>query len=131
MSSSPHVAVECLADFGGETLIRRIVEFHGGRAWVESDGLEKGATFLFSLSKTQRVAPGEGLKGDEAHASIPVVVLSTSDNDRDISRAYASHANSYLVKPTDLSTLETMLRVLHDYWIGWNNAVSGEALPGT
>jgi PAS domain S-box-containing protein len=33
----------------GLSLCRRIVEAHRGRIWAESDGVEKGATFLFSL----------------------------------------------------------------------------------
>ena len=37
----------------GLTLVRRIIEAHGGRAWVESEGLGRGTTFCFTL-------PGEG-----------------------------------------------------------------------
>jgi len=33
----------------GLTLVKRIIETHGGRVWVESDGLGKGSTFCFTL----------------------------------------------------------------------------------
>lgn len=36
----------------GLALVKRIIETHGGRCWVESDGLGKGSTFCFTLSGT-------------------------------------------------------------------------------
>jgi signal transduction histidine kinase len=38
----------------GLALIRRIVELHGGRVWVESAGIGHGATFRFTLEGTRR-----------------------------------------------------------------------------
>ena len=37
----------------GLTLVKRIVEYHGGRIWIESDGQGKGSTFCFTLSDTR------------------------------------------------------------------------------
>ena len=51
---------------------------------------------------------------------IPAVVLTTSDADRDVSRAYAEHANSYLVKPVDFSQFDGLMRDLGRYWLAWN-----------
>jgi len=51
---------------------------------------------------------------------IPAVVLTTSDADRDVARAYAEHANSYLVKPVDFSQFDGLMRDLGRYWLDWN-----------
>ncbi len=52
--------------------------------------------------------------------TIPVVVLTTSQNKGDIMRAYSNYANSYLVKPMSSDTLVKMIVSLGDYWLKWN-----------
>jgi two-component system, response regulator len=52
--------------------------------------------------------------------AIPVVVLTSSDADPDVSQAYLRHANSYLVKPLDLVSFEGLMKELGLYWFTWN-----------
>lgn len=60
------------------------------------------------------------IKSDPTLARIPVVVLTTSAAETDLSRAYDHHANSYLVKPADFSMFSELLKTLGCYWLIWN-----------
>ena len=52
--------------------------------------------------------------------SIPVVVLTTSEAEKDVAKAYYNHANSYLVKPVGFEDFKTLMDNLGFYWLGWN-----------
>ncbi|MBN1937382.1 MAG: response regulator [Anaerolineae bacterium] len=51
---------------------------------------------------------------------IPVVILTTSEAEQDLARAYADRANSYLVKPVDFDKFVQLMHNLDMYWLGWN-----------
>jgi CheY-like chemotaxis protein len=60
------------------------------------------------------------IKEDPDLQFIPVVVLTTSAAESDMVRAYANHANSYLVKPVDFSQFLELMKILGYYWLVWN-----------
>jgi len=62
------------------------------------------------------------LKNDPELRAIPVVVLTTSDADRDLAMAYEYHANSYLTKPVAFNAFSSMLKDLGFYWLAWNKS---------
>lgn len=47
---------------------------------------------------------------------IPTIVLSSSQEDSDVTRAYDLGANTYMVKPTDFDGLGKMVKTIKDYW---------------
>ena len=52
--------------------------------------------------------------------SLPVVILTTSDAERDLATAYEYRANSFLTKPVDFLEFSRLLRDLGYYWLAWN-----------
>lgn len=56
------------------------------------------------------------IKTNDQLKKIPVVVLTTSLDERDIEKCYADGANSYIHKPVNLSGLVTAIQRLRDYW---------------
>jgi DNA-binding NarL/FixJ family response regulator len=48
------------------------------------------------------------------------VVLTTSEAEKDVARAYSHHANSYLVKPVGYEEFARLMNDLGFYWLGWN-----------
>lgn len=48
---------------------------------------------------------------------IPVIVLTTSQAETDILKAYNLHANCYVTKPVDLDRFWTVIRAIQDFWL--------------
>jgi CheY-like chemotaxis protein len=65
------------------------------------------------------------IKADPDLRVIPVVVLTTSEAERDMARAYDNHVNSYLVKPPDFDQFARLMDDLGYYWLGWNRKPAG------
>jgi len=60
------------------------------------------------------------IKSSDELRSIPVVILTTSEAERDAARAYEQHANSFVVKPLDFESFTNLIKELGFYWLQWN-----------
>jgi CheY-like chemotaxis protein len=56
------------------------------------------------------------IKQHKMFRAIPVVVLSTSLNPKDIEVCYQSGANSYMLKPMNFNQLKDLIQATLDYW---------------
>ena len=56
------------------------------------------------------------IKADEDLKRVPVVVLTTSDADKDVLRIYDLHANCYITKPVDFEQFVTVVKTIEDFW---------------
>jgi CheY-like chemotaxis protein len=57
------------------------------------------------------------IKDDPELVDIPVIMLTTSEDEADVMRAYKSHANSYITKPMDLDQFIAVVRSIEGYWL--------------
>ena len=57
------------------------------------------------------------VKGDPVLRHIPVIVLTTSDAEQDVWRAYKLHANCYLTKPVQMDDFLNKIRSVEDFWL--------------
>lgn len=57
------------------------------------------------------------IKADRGLKTIPVIVLTTSDAEQDVWRAYDSGVNSYITKPVDLEQFIKVFRSIEDFWL--------------
>jgi CheY-like chemotaxis protein len=112
----------------------------GTRLHAVADGADALA-FLFSSGQPSQRHPGSRLKlivldlklpkvnglevlrqlkTDPRTRKIPVVVLSSSQEERDLVASYELGANSYMVKPMDFDAFGTSVRILCQFWLQFN-----------
>lgn len=60
------------------------------------------------------------IKADEKLRNIPIVVFTTSDEEKDLSTAYHHYVNSFLIKPMDFDEFSKLVSIMAAYWLKWN-----------
>lgn len=62
------------------------------------------------------------VKADDSTRFIPVVVMTSSKEERDLIETYKLGVNSYIQKPVDFECFREMVKQLGMYWLGFNQA---------
>jgi len=88
-------------------------------AYAEREGLQPPRVILLDLKlpKVSGLEVLKAIKSDEKTRSIPVVVVTSSQEDPDIQTAYALGANSYVVKPVGFDAFIEAMASLGLYWL--------------
>jgi CheY-like chemotaxis protein len=60
------------------------------------------------------------IRADERTRTLPVVILTSSREDRDIATGYTHGVNSYIVKPVDYTQFAEAIRQVGTYWLHLN-----------
>lgn len=59
------------------------------------------------------------IKADDGLKVIPVIVLTTSEAEEDILKAYSLHANCYITKPVNLNGFIYMIQTIEEFWLSF------------
>jgi len=102
-----------IARDGAETL--EIIE-----KWCAGCPTPKLILLDIKLPKVSGLEVLKVLKSSKMTRHIPVVMLTSSNNDVDIRTAYEYGANSYITKPVDFDKFIVLTTALCDYWVGLN-----------
>lgn len=69
-----------------------------------------------NLPKKSGIEVLEEIKKDADLRRIPVVMLTTSDDEADVRKSYDQYANSYITKPIDFEQFMDVVKALEDFW---------------
>ncbi|CAM4443159.1 MAG: Response regulator rcp1 [Legionellaceae bacterium] len=93
----------------------------------ESHGInyEKNDLIILLDLKLPKINGIEVLKEIRAHKltqCLPVIILTSSKEEKDVLNSYLYTANSYLRKPVDFAEFVTVVKALGDYWLKYNES---------
>jgi two-component system, response regulator len=103
------------------------LEFLFGAAGVDEQVPDKPKLILLDL-KLPRLNGHEVLKrikGDPRTSGIPVVMLTSSSEEKDVMQTYQVGANSYIIKPVDFEQFTESVRDIGKYWLVINHTQRG------
>jgi CheY-like chemotaxis protein len=69
------------------------------------------------------------VKSDEQLKSTPIVMLTSSQDERDVRESYQLGANAYIVKPVEFRRFASVLQQLELFWLGINHPPPVRRLP--
>ncbi len=58
----------------------------------------------------------EKVKGDDRYRRIPVIILTTSQEDQDRYKSFDLHAAGYMIKPVDYEQFIKLMQTIQNYW---------------
>jgi CheY-like chemotaxis protein len=88
----------------------------GSHADRQGEPLPRLVLLDLKLPKVDGIEVLRRLKGDPRTCRIPVVVLTSSAEERDIARSYELRVNSYIVKPVEFESFAKAVADLGLYW---------------
>lgn len=92
--------------------------------WDAGDQIPVVILLDLKMPKVDGLEVLKELKAHEKYATIPVVVLTTSSDNKDIEKAYKLGANSYIVKPVNFDKFVEVASQIELYWNVLNESLT-------
>ena len=92
------------------------------KRWEAGERLPIFILLDLGLPKISGLEVLQQLKSNPISAAIPVIVLTTSREDKDMQEAYRLGCNSYIVKPVEFNKFMEVATQIEIYWCALNNS---------
>ena len=97
--------------------------FREGEYAAREDVVPRLVLLDLKMPRVNGIEVLQAMKADERTRRIPIVVMTSSEEESDIARTYDLGVNSYVVKPLDFNALADVARKAGYYWLAINRSV--------
>jgi two-component system, response regulator len=94
--------------------------FRHGQYAGRSDAVPRLVLLDLKMPRVDGIEVLKQIKADERMRRIPVVVMTSSQEEKDVAQSYDLGVNSYVVKPVDFNALVELARQAGYYWLAIN-----------
>jgi CheY-like chemotaxis protein len=94
--------------------------FRDGDYAAREDTVPRLVLLDLKMPKVDGMEVLKAVKASEKTRRIPVVVMTSSQEERDVAQSYDMGVNSYVVKPVDFNSLAEVARQAGYYWLAIN-----------
>ena len=94
--------------------------FRQGEFASREDSVPRLVLLDLKMPRVDGIEVLKAIKADEKTKRIPVVIMTSSQEERDVAQSYDLGVNSYVVKPVDFNSLTELARQAGYYWLAIN-----------
>ncbi|WP_428240602.1 response regulator [Gynuella sp.] len=84
---------------------------------LQPDNLPDIVLLDINLPKVDGIEILQKIRASEISHNIPVIILTSSEADEDVTRSYDERVNSYVTKPVDFAKFLTVIQSVEDFWL--------------